>query len=307
MSQYPVNTTQGLYDAVNYLLAGPDGLGQNFAGFSAYIPAYVKGSYRQPFTIDTTATTIVPTWYVDNINVTNAFPVNVNTTTGETYQVQINFDPQSAPPFYVGDELIVGGIVDSPFTDNYNGTYGGGGNSGVLSCTTSSVVLQTNNPYSYGTYTSGGYIGKDISNTVVSTDCNARVTVTGATDRVFISAQLKLEDYKVFNPYGIHSFTLQISINRYKPDTNAPPTAPGVDFSFVFDATIAVRSISNGTNGTGEITLTGSEFIFTTVLDHPTVGYYWYILEMEFITTDPIKPISFPVSVRSLTAQVIKA
>jgi hypothetical protein len=39
MAQFPINTTQGIYEAVNYLASGPSGLGQDFAGFSSYQPA----------------------------------------------------------------------------------------------------------------------------------------------------------------------------------------------------------------------------------------------------------------------------
>ena len=48
MAQYPVEDTAGLFEAVNYLLSGPSGLGQNFQGFSSYQPAYVTGTFRQP-------------------------------------------------------------------------------------------------------------------------------------------------------------------------------------------------------------------------------------------------------------------
>ena len=50
MAQFPINTPQGLYEAVNYLASGPQGLGQNFAGFSSFEPAYLTGNYRFPFT-----------------------------------------------------------------------------------------------------------------------------------------------------------------------------------------------------------------------------------------------------------------
>ena len=88
MSQYPVTTSDGLYSAVNYLLSGPAGLGQNFQGFSAYLPAYVKGTFKQPFTISTTATTSAPTWTVAPIAVTSATVLNPdNTNSSRNYEI----------------------------------------------------------------------------------------------------------------------------------------------------------------------------------------------------------------------------
>ena len=59
MASYPVeiSDTEGIVNAVNYLMSGPAGLGQNFQGFSAYLPAYIRPSrLKQPWSlpIDTT-------------------------------------------------------------------------------------------------------------------------------------------------------------------------------------------------------------------------------------------------------------
>jgi hypothetical protein len=49
---YPVTgTMSGVLDGLNYVLSGPGGLGQNFAGFSNYELAYLTGNYRTPFTV----------------------------------------------------------------------------------------------------------------------------------------------------------------------------------------------------------------------------------------------------------------
>jgi len=63
MASYPVQAedTSGLVDAVNNLLSGPSGLGQDFSGFASYVPAFVTGSFRTPYTspgIQTTGTTV---------------------------------------------------------------------------------------------------------------------------------------------------------------------------------------------------------------------------------------------------------
>ena len=51
MAQFPVTTgdPQGVIDGVNYLLSGPSGLGQNFAGRSFSDQAWLTGNSRPPF------------------------------------------------------------------------------------------------------------------------------------------------------------------------------------------------------------------------------------------------------------------
>lgn len=49
---YPITgTMSGVLDGLNYVLSGPGGLGQNFAGFSNYELAYLTGNFRTPFTV----------------------------------------------------------------------------------------------------------------------------------------------------------------------------------------------------------------------------------------------------------------
>jgi hypothetical protein len=63
---------------------------------------------------------------------------------------------------------------------------------------------------------------------------------------------------------------------------------------------------------------TAGDNIFTTVLDQPSFGYFWYIVDVYFSTydlTDPENPVAYPgdaapgimtVGLRSLSAQVVK-
>jgi len=53
MSQYPVLTSQGIKEGVNYLLSGPQGLGQNFDGFSSSTVTFLINSVNQPHTTTT--------------------------------------------------------------------------------------------------------------------------------------------------------------------------------------------------------------------------------------------------------------
>ena len=63
MASYPVEAadTSGVVEAVNNLLSGPSGLGQDFSGFASYVPGFVTGSVRTPYTspgVQTTGTTV---------------------------------------------------------------------------------------------------------------------------------------------------------------------------------------------------------------------------------------------------------
>ena len=68
IAKYPVDVgdDEGILDAINYLLSGPAGLGQNFAGFSSYTPAYVTGNFRTPFAQTTPAALYVPPIALNN-------------------------------------------------------------------------------------------------------------------------------------------------------------------------------------------------------------------------------------------------
>jgi len=53
VAKYPVDISdqEGIVDAVNYLLSGPGGLGQDFNGYAAWTPAWLTGNFRTPYTV----------------------------------------------------------------------------------------------------------------------------------------------------------------------------------------------------------------------------------------------------------------
>jgi len=296
MSQFPIEDEQGLYEGVNYLLSGPAGLGQNFQGFSAYQPAYIAGTFRAPFTVPIT-TTPAPAWYVAPISISDIQPLDPDPITGETDTIEITFaSAQAAAPFLLGDTVTVSNVVDDGSGEVYDGTY----RRSVVYCDTTKVVLQYLDTV-WSTYISGGDISKDSSDTNISTDCNARVTVYGPTDRVFISSQLNLSfTYTCSVPSEANVI---ISINRYKGFVTTDPNDP--DYLFDFDDTVSQQTFNFSASGSGSET--PGDFIFTTVIDQPSFGYYWYICEVMFEpVSGDLKPGVFTAGLRSLTAQVVK-
>ena len=163
----------------------------------------------------------------------------------------------------------------------------------------------------------GGTIGLNLNNRENSTDCNARVTVTGSTDRVFISGQLDQEiTYDV--PAGTGELTIYVRVNRYRGFINTDPVNP--DYLFDPDGpnyTIAEKVyVRPGLTSTG--TLDSIETVFSTLIDQPTAynndpltpwtAYYWYILEVTYESTGAsvVNVTSDKFGLRSLSSQVVK-
>jgi hypothetical protein len=296
MAQFPIVTQTGLYEAVNYLASGPAGLGQNFSGFSAYKPAYLSGTFRAPFTVAISTTTTAPSWYVAPIAINNVTPLNV--VNGKTPNLQWTFTtPQAKPPFAVG-QTIRGNSAWVP--DFYQGNDGA-----VVSCSTTSVITQYTEPLAWPTpITSYGSIYVSNDGIAVSTDANARVTVTGPTELVFISSQLTLNfDVAVTSAT---SMTALVQINRYVGSIDTAGQG-AVDYLFNLDETVSEQSKTFALT-TGTTSVDAGQFIFTTVLDQPSFGYYWYICEVTLTSdnTSYANATDVTVGLRSLTAQVIK-
>jgi len=290
MSQYPVQDEAGLYEGVNYLLSGPSGLGQNFAGFSAYTDAWVTGNFRRPYSQNTLADLYVA-------------PVALSTCSAlDTRTFQFNFvSAQPSPPFALGTPITTQGIDNDFYNDSW-------GPIGVVKCTTTYVIVRTQGSYADpgpGTGGSATFYNTDVDLYPLSTDCNARVTVTGGTDRVFVSAQIN--NNITVDVVNTATLTYTVAINRFKGFTNDNPVNPDYIFGDTTTISQKVYEIPIGTTGT--VVVPEIETIFSTVIDQPPPGYYWYILEIGFQTPDPadMQVLTAQTNLRSLSAQVVKA
>ena len=304
--QFPVqiDDSQGINDALNYLLSGPAGLGQNFEGFSAYVPAYLRPSGLQPWSLPITSTldsSVYVAMSISNITIDGGNPSSFITVTFAT--------PFATVPFEFGDKIDIYGVIETAVDPDHQTSYNQGGLH-VYSCTTTEVVLGNDSAYSpqsWYTYVSGGTIGRDFMNYELDTDCNAHVTVTGATTQVFISAQLNLIWDYTCNVESNYDIVVTIYRNR-----GFPSDTPGSKEYLFGDAqVVSERTYTrHATVGTGNDNL---EAIFTTVLDGPNLqfGYYWYILAVQFNVPSSTPPYEVEIGkvttgLRSLTAQVIK-
>jgi hypothetical protein len=210
---------------------------------------------------------------------------------------------QPSPPYVLGTDITVYDVDPS----DYNGDYAP---IGVVQCTTEYVIAKTTNPYTADPYVSGGYIL--VFNTsqqpkvyTLSTDCNEKITVTGGTDRVFISAQLN--NIISYTATIATDLNYAVAINRYKGFPNNDIANPG--YYFQFDKLISKRVYQyTGLNGTG--VLDNVETVFGTLPDTGIApGYYWYIMDVSFQrTNDPsdLQVTQSTLGLRSMSTQVVK-
>ena len=153
----------------------------------------------------------------------------------------------------------------------------------VLSCTTTDVTLFSNGYYTYYTYVSGGDLIRDYRNNPVSTDANARISVYGPRDKVFVTAQVDVGFESITGTgFGTPQADLVVQINRYVGTPTQSLTDN--DYNFNFQDTIAQKVFHFEPIVTPGII--EKEIVFTTVLDGPNLdfGLYWYLLEMSFVT-----------------------
>jgi hypothetical protein len=302
-AKYPVGSDdqEGIVDAVNYLLSGPAGLGQNYAGFSSNTAAWVRPTTQAPFMLpyDTTLNHAWNfAWPITNITVSGGNPSQFIVVTFTPYGYVFNAPAAPVtltdPPFQYGDKLLITGVNPSFYDDRYT----------VIECTTTTVTLAVSRDYTWPAYVSGGTIGRDRIDEATSTDCNAKVTVFGPTDSVFVSTGI---DYaynlisqnptspnpNIYQNYG--AFDLVFAINRYKGFPTVNPNDN--DYLFQNKVTIASQDINVSTNLIpGQISdeFRNSSAVFSIVqpinflpvLDQPSFGYYWYLLEITCKTVD---------------------
>jgi hypothetical protein len=327
MSQYPIDSPDGVLSAVNYLLSGPTSIGQNFEGMSAvgnpnlpYIGTptgtYFTGTIIDPYTRDS-ITTRYASWSSTDIPVTisGITIVNDNTLT-IAYTLPANYDGinQSERPFVEGQLITVTGVTPVIYDQTYQIT------EAFFGTGTITVISETTQVWT--AYTSGGDIAWNYAGENRPTDCSAIVTVTGPTDRVFISSQATTEFgwYDNFGYSGALNITINSRVNRYRaveqtslPDSAFPLNGLRVYNGYLWqfdDSLIDVPSFIPYSLSIGPYTHDMGTNIFNNIIDSPGIGYYWYVLEFYFDNpygaTDAYPLYMLTKNFRSFTAQVIK-
>jgi len=237
MAKFPVEVSdaEGIVDAVTYVLSGPAGLGQNFAGVSFSDTGYLTGNFRLPFT-----STAPVTVYVEPIALSSSERLDP-VTWKFTFAAA-----QPSPPFPLGSPIE----VDSVTPSFYDGVY----RVGVADCTTTYVIARTNSGYPNPGNGTGGTVGLSLAGGDVSTDGDARVTVNSATDRVFVSAQLT--NTITYKAAEVSQMFYNVKVNRYVAFPSGDPANP--DFLFDLDETVAYRTYNYATLEPTESAVSGS-------------------------------------------------
>jgi len=365
MAKFPVEyngqDSESIVDAVNYVLSGPSGAGQNSAGFNASAPAYLTGNFRQPYTRPPVSTFgsgtaggntqtvqdptgIVNGLYVEGYNITSGgtvINVNYDLVTNSGYNNagpvsgQINYyqtvpdnlyvapislasaqwideytrrftfsSAQPTPPFLPGNSVTTAGVSPVGYNETFRGP-------GVVECTTTSVVVKSLVPKTALAAGTGGtvtyrntlQIGEESVNTFVATDCASRATVTGGTDRVFVTAQL--DNTISYTATATTDLAYTVFVNRYQSLVTNDLVNPGLLFSF--DRTITQKtSHALGLTGSGTLLYDTN---FSTVIDSPGNGYYLYRIDVQFRVTNATGAAQVTRSLldlRGLTTQVVK-
>jgi len=293
MAQFPVSDDQGILDGLNYVLSGPVSNGQNFTGFSSSDVYDLTGNYRPPFALRNTTTSLLP------VVKTYIAPIALSTSEMlDSRTLKFTFaTPQADPPFANGQGVVISGVADSWYDDSYYVT-------GVIECTVNYIVVRLQSEYALRPSSTGGTASFNIVDYgFVSTDCNGKVTVTSPTDRVFVTAQLNNKIIVESTVLGNVDYIVQL--NRYRGYPNNNPTNP--DYVFQFETTLATKTV-NLDNSTGIVGEFNVETLFASILDQPNSGYYWYILEIQFVANgSPLQIDACQLSLRSFTSQVVKS
>lgn len=352
MAQYPIDNNEDLFDAVNYLLSGPTSRGQNFEGVSAVgLPTLIIDDMLSPeaqtyFTGLQAPATVnrykefllpadfyYPIWSTlpGGLTVTNIVP-----TAPTSDKITITITPGLVPeetqsPLCVGQTIVLSGVTPAGFNGTYVVVDCGETDSAPLPNT---AVLQAAASQTWPAYVSGGIAEinpNSYSITPLQFDLGLRaeVTVTGPTDRVFVSAQVSLDvyTYTLFDAVASYQPLIYFNINRYKaikpsslPNTIGPIVAGS---NFIYNGyewtgdggLISVPyAIDWDLLGTQVYTNQVGLKVFNNIIDQPGIGQYLYALQIESPNyRDPAPDTGCVLVVgartydlRSFTAQVIK-
>lgn len=289
MAKFPVESDDnvGVIDALNYLLAGPQGLGQDFSGQSFSTESYLLGNHRPPFTQPGFA-------YLFHTLGTNYATASQ---TGQLITFTFN-SPLTSVDFSLGQPLIIydaSNVIQTLLNNDISLT-------GVIATSNTSVTVRTSSNFVYFPTPQPNYrVTLDLFRSYTSTeaqqtDCIAYATVTSNTDRVFVTGQLAA----VVDLTGAGTqFTLKFQITRYKATTLNTDGS----YNFVKDKVIANQVLTYTTSGQLFPTVS-----FTPIIDTPLPGYYYYGLEVVIARNlgSSYEVLDFRLENRNLSCQVVK-
>lgn len=295
MAQYPIQDQDDLVDAVNYLLSGPSGTGQNLQGVVSYEPVWLRPTTQAPFILPY-ETTLDKSMYLD-APISNI--VFVTPSLGDPVQITVTFTtPFANAPFQFGDQISLTGVTPADFDNDYI----------VYSSTTTEAVLARADKTPFNptwTYISGGSLFRDYTNVFISTDCIANATVTSPTDRVVVNGQFGTAVLATSS--ALYTYDIIHMINRYRGNvenvstSNSQAQNATANIVWTFDATV-MRLIYPNNTAPGESQPASN---ITPFIDGPNLApdYYQYRLEVMVVTKPTYGPKYFGRSGSLLSGQ----
>lgn len=308
MPQFPVSDQQGLIDGLNYVLSGPGSLGQSFQGYSSNQATALTGDIFDPNTGEVASGLPIATGYLQYYLTDCQVRTGVSGGTDKVVvsgQINADFDYTSLSDSTIAYTVAINRYTAYPNNStNYNDYLWFAqdtiaSHSYNFTVPTSSAGLNTVS----ASGTKIAYTAPATGSLVYPVDYIATLVsaTTGTGSDAVIQIQIAYGTAGTYN------------------DTNTKITviAPGANWSY--GATIVIPGADlGGVTGVNDLTLTvtgltGStpnivqETIFTNIIDQPPLGYYLYVIELQWyaligdITVD-----ACDLNVRSISAQVVK-
>jgi hypothetical protein len=269
--------------------------------FIITFPAYVSGGTASSDAIEIAITNITQSEQSIFVDVTVPhYPNDISI-----------LNEMTATPFAVGMIVEISGVTPSDYNDQYLVTDITGSNYSYTLTLFQIALAGVTLP----AYTSGGVVSWNKLTADLDaqfgyfTDCQAIVSVTGPTDRVFLSNQLSLA-ISTFD--SAPATTLYVRINRFK---SLGKTTLPAGLLYATYNNYDQLSYQGYIWGLDEIVielqydLTDPTFdgniVLSNVINNPGIGYYWYTVNVDFGTSEEVAAV-MPYGLRSFTAQVIK-
>ena len=310
MAQFPISDQQGIIDGLNYVLSGPGSLGQSFQGYSSSVTAPITGDIVDPNTGLITSGLPITTNYLQYYVTDCMVEVGVSGGTDRvvlTGQVNIDFDYTALSDTALQYTVAINRYRAFPNTTNTVADY--------LFFGQATIAQHTYN-FALGTSSQG-------LDTVTASGTKIAYTAPASGSLIY-PVDYYAVGVNATTGSGVDAkFRVQIAYGgagTYN-DTNTKITVledgRGSNWS-VGDTIVIAGADLGGVTGVNDLTLTvtgvtastptiSQETIFTGIIDQPDLGYYLYVVELQWYTlSGDITIDSGNMNVRSISAQVVK-
>lgn len=308
MAQYPISDQQGIIDGLNYVLSGPGSLGQSFQGYSSNTTTAITGNIIDPTTGEVASGLPITTVYLQYYLTDCQVRTSVSGGTDKVVisgQANIDFDYTSLADSGCQYTVAINRYRAYPNNSTNYHDYLFFEQKTIASHTynfalpTTSAGLATVS----ATGTKIGYAQPSTGSLVYPVDYiqpGVNATVGSGSDAV-IQIQIAYGVAGTYNNLNTKITVISAGSSWAIGDTIVIPGADLGGVTGVNDLTLTVTGLTGSTP-----TIT-QETIFTNIIDQPDLGYYLYVIELQwYALTGAFTIDSGSMNVRSISAQVVK-